>query len=64
MLNFEVTKPNVVASLITNVALLLIMLIGLFRLRLVTSGGALGRTLWNQVRWLYFSLDILPNLLM
>ena len=52
MLNFEVTKPNVVASLITDVALLLVMLIGLFRLRLGASGAfALGRMLWNQVRW-------------
>jgi hypothetical protein len=61
--NIEVTKPTVATSLVTDVVLLLIMLIGLFRLNLGAS-GALGRTLWNQVRWLHFSLDILPNLLL
>ena len=56
VLNIEATKPNVVASLITDVVLLLIMLFGLFRSRL-RGGGAfsLGSTLWNQVRWWQFS---------
>lgn len=61
----EATKPTVFASLITDVVLLLIMLVGLLRMRLDRSGSfALGRILWKQVRSSQFFLAvILPNLL-
>jgi hypothetical protein len=44
-------------SLIADVVLLLIMLVGLLRLSL-GAGDAFGleRVLWKQVRWLRFSL--------
>ena len=60
MLKFEATKPTVFASLLTDVVLLLIMLIGLLRLRL-GAGGAFGlrRLLWNQVRWWSFFLALI-----
>src|SRR5882672_12144725 len=50
--SFELT---LIATLITDIALLLIVLVGLLRLR--CPGGcsfALGRLLWNQVRWCLF----------
>ena len=60
MLKFEATKPTVFASLLTDVVLLLIMLIGLLRLRLGAGGTFdLGRLLWNQVRWWLFSLAVI-----
>ena len=52
-----------ISILFTDVVLLIIMLIGLLRMRL-ESGGALrfGRILWNQVRWWQFALAAtLPN---
>jgi hypothetical protein len=53
VVNFESTKITVVASLVTDIGLLLIMLIGLLRLRLEAGGAlSLGRILWNQVQWL------------
>ena len=51
MVNTEKNKPSIVVTLITDVVLLLIVLIGL--LRLFHDGGgsfALGRLLWKQVR--------------
>ena len=50
MLNTEKTKPSIIASLITDIILLLIVLIGLLRL-LHNGGGSfgLGRLLWKQV---------------
>jgi hypothetical protein len=56
ILNFDKTKLGVVSSLVTDLALLLIMLFGLLRMR-IEAGGAfvLGRVLWNQVRWWQFS---------
>jgi len=57
MVNPESIRANILGSLIADVLLLLIMLIGLFRLPL-GEGDAFGleRILWNQVRWLRFSL--------
>jgi hypothetical protein len=57
--NFDSNKINVIATLTTDIALLLIMLIGLLRLRL-TAGGALslGRILWKQVQWRQLSLTV------
>jgi hypothetical protein len=50
MLNTEKNKNSFIVTLITDIVLLLIMLIGLLRL-LHGSGGsfALGRLLWKQV---------------
>lgn len=49
-LNSETNKPSIIVTLITDIVLLLIVLIGLLRL-LHDSGGsfALGRLLWKQV---------------
>jgi hypothetical protein len=58
VVNFDSNKINVVASLITDVALLLIMLIGLLRLRLTGGALSLGRVLWNQVQWWQLSLTV------
>jgi hypothetical protein len=50
VLNTEKSKPSIIATLITDIVLLLIVLIGLLRL-LHDNGGsfALGRFLWKQV---------------
>jgi hypothetical protein len=50
VLNTEKDKPSIIATLITDIVLLLIVLIGLLPL-LYDSGGsfALGRLLWKQV---------------
>jgi hypothetical protein len=48
--NLEVTKPNIIASLVSDVVLLLIMLTGILRLRLEEGNDfGLGHILWNQV---------------
>ncbi|KAF8487388.1 hypothetical protein DFH94DRAFT_25075 [Russula ochroleuca] len=53
--NIESTKPNIVGSLFSDIALLLIMLIGLYPLR-GAGAFALGRTLWKQgLIWLLFA---------
>jgi len=50
LLNLETNKPAVISTLATNVALLLMMMIGLLRMHLeVDSVFALGRVLWEQV---------------
>jgi hypothetical protein len=57
LLNVQIIKLNFISTLITDIALLLVMLIGL--LRLCRDGGgmlSLGRILWKQVGWLWFSL--------
>jgi hypothetical protein len=63
LLNVDSTKPAIIGSLFSDVVLLLIMLIGLLRLRCEGGGAfALGRTLWRQVRWRQFILAaVLPN---
>jgi hypothetical protein len=54
--NFDSTKYSSITSFSSDLALLLIMLIGLLRLRREGGGAfALGRTLWKQVRWGQFS---------
>jgi hypothetical protein len=42
---------------VTDIILLLIMFVGLLRLRRRHGGGTFGlaRLLWKQVRWLFFS---------
>jgi hypothetical protein len=42
-------KMNIIVSLASDVILLLIMLVGLLRLRLEIREFGLGRILWNQV---------------
>jgi hypothetical protein len=52
IVNIQSNKPTFISIFATDFALLLIMLVGLFRLR--SPGGGwfdLGRLLWTQVRW-------------
>jgi hypothetical protein len=52
VLNIQSNKPTFISILATDIILLLIMLVGLLRLR--TPGGGwldLGQRLWKQVRW-------------
>jgi hypothetical protein len=60
LLNPESSKPNIISSLVTDVVLLLIMLMGLLRSG-ISKGGAfgVGRMLWNQVRWWQFLLAVI-----
>ena len=54
--NIHSTKLNLIALLVTDIALLLIMLFGLLRLGFNEPGVyGLGRLMWRQVRWLCFS---------
>ena len=49
--NILSTKLNTITTLITDLLLLLIMLVGLLRLGLYESGvSGLGRLMWRQVR--------------
>jgi hypothetical protein len=58
LVNFDSTLPTIIVSFVSDIGLLLIMLIGLLRLRLKTGGAfVLGRFLWKQVRWWQFSLS-------
>jgi hypothetical protein len=46
----ESNKPNIIVTLITDIILLLIMLVGLLRLRRYGDGTfGLARLLWKQV---------------
>ncbi|KAF8487390.1 hypothetical protein DFH94DRAFT_25267 [Russula ochroleuca] len=63
--NIESTKPAIIGSLVSDIGLFLVMLIGLLPLR----GGAfaLGRTLWKQgLIWLLFATvaEVPPAVLM
>ena len=52
LLNAESNKPSIISSLVTDVVLLLIMLMGLLRSRIGKGGGfGVRRVLRNQVRW-------------
>jgi hypothetical protein len=54
----ETTKLTVVCSLVSDIALLIIMLVGLLRMRLETGRAfGVGSILWKQVRWWPFSFD-------
>jgi hypothetical protein len=44
----ESNKPNIIVTLVTDIVLLLMMLVGLFRLRRY-GAGTLGQLLWKQV---------------
>jgi hypothetical protein len=62
--NFNTTEPAVIGSLVTDLALLLIMLLGLLRVSL-EAGGVFGmaRFLWKQVRWCQFLLAVTNSLM-
>jgi len=68
LLNLKSTKPAVIGSLITDVLLLFIMLVGVFRLRLKTVGTFdLGHILWKQgLIWLLLATvsEVPPSVLM
>jgi hypothetical protein len=50
--NIQISKLNIISTLVTHVVLLLIMLVGLLQLRIKGVGMlSLGRLLWKQVRW-------------
>jgi hypothetical protein len=57
--NVQSNKPTVIATLVSDVILLLIMLVGMLRLR-IHGGGTLnlGRLLWKQVQW-WFPLHVM-----
>jgi hypothetical protein len=50
VLNTEKNKPNIIVTLIADIVLLLVVLIGLFRLLHSGDSFALGWLLWKQVR--------------
>jgi hypothetical protein len=52
-------KINLIVEIASDVVLLLIMLVGLLRLRLEIRELGLGRILWNQVRWWRFLLAVI-----
>jgi hypothetical protein len=58
MPNAETSKPTIISTFATDVALLLIMLAGILRLR--RRGGGwfdLGRLIWKQVSWQCIFVD-------
>jgi hypothetical protein len=57
--NMRTNKLNIIISLTSDVVLLLIMLVGLLRLRLEIAEFGLGRVLWNQVRWWRYLLALI-----
>jgi hypothetical protein len=61
-LNTQGNEPNVISTLVTDIVLLLIMLIGLYRLQ-CHGGGTfrLGRLLWKQVK-LYLAMVLVLSL--
>ena len=63
MARMDSIKLSTIVALATDISLILIMLLGLFRLR--RHGGgimALGRLLWNQVGLWHFFLGILLSI--
>jgi hypothetical protein len=59
----ERQKIALIIMLTTDLALVFIMFLGLFRLR--SRGGGtfgLGRLLWKQVRWCQFVVVVVPSL--
>jgi hypothetical protein len=59
ILNMQITKLNIIVTLVTDIILLFVMFIGLLRLRLHERGTfGLGRLLWRQVGYWYFSLAV------
>ena len=59
VLNMQITKLNIIVTLVTDIILLFIMFIGLLRLRVYERGTlGLGRLLWRQVGYWCFSLAV------
>ena len=59
-LNLEQTVPNLIAIPVTDIGLLLMMLVGLFRLRCQHGGRfGLARVLWRQVRYRFLLVMVL-----
>jgi hypothetical protein len=59
ILNMQITKLNIIVTLVTDIILLFVMFIGLLRLRLYERGTfGLGRLLWRQVGNWCFSLAV------
>jgi hypothetical protein len=56
VLNTDSSRRNIFSNLVTDIVLLLIMLLGLFRLRLHGGVFGLGRLLLRQVRFWQFAL--------
>jgi len=58
VLNFQTAKLNVLSSLVTDILLLLIMLIGLLRMRYHEHGAfSMGRLMWRQsLIWLFVAI--------
>jgi hypothetical protein len=54
LLNPLSNRLNIIVSLVSDVVLSLVMLVGLLRLHPRISHFGLGRVLWNQVRWWWF----------
>ena len=59
MTNMDSNKINIILSLASDVILLLIMLVGLLRMRIEIREFGLARVLWNQVRWCRFLLAVI-----
>jgi hypothetical protein len=58
VLNMQITKLNLIVTLVTDIALFFIMLTGLLRLRHHERGAfGLGVLLWRQVGY-WFSLAV------
>ena len=56
---------NVLVTLVTDISLLLIMILGLLRLGFHERGAfGLGRLLWKQVGYWYFSLVVVFSIYM
>jgi hypothetical protein len=59
VLNMQITKLNLIVTLVTDTALLFVMFIGLLRRRLHEPGAfGLGRLMWRQVGYWCFSLAV------
>jgi hypothetical protein len=59
----HITKLNLIVTFVTDFILLLIMLVGLLRLRFHERNAfSLGRLLWRQVGYLYFCLAVVCSI--
>ena len=65
MPNLDISDLNILVALATDIVLLLIMFFGLRRLGFHDRGAfELGRLLWKQVGYWYFSLDVVFSIYM
>ena len=62
IVNLHISKLNILATLATDIILLLIMFFGLLRLGFHERGAfGLGRLLWKQVGYWCFSLAVVSS---